>query len=173
MPIPLRLKVEINSREHFFAGFAATSPTNFPAPGCEHCIDVRRVGICFDLATALKHPAFNPDRIIEVFAEYMNTNGHKATRAQFEKNIAGKQHDPEMVADMSPLLSAGVTWDIRTTVPLVSSRPIERLPGDGTVEYDAGSILPIKSTAQLRSSATHSRLPLVVFLNRRQQPASR
>ena len=28
-------------------------------------------------------------------------------------NMAGKLHDPEFAADMSPLLSAGFTWDIK------------------------------------------------------------
>ncbi|HUF82102.1 MAG TPA: hypothetical protein VMN03_13280 [Burkholderiales bacterium] len=34
------------------------------------------------------------------------------------------------MADISPLLSDGFTWDIKTAAPLVSKQLIERLPGD-------------------------------------------
>lgn len=61
---------------------------------------------------------------------HRSKDGHRVTRALFEKNIAGKLHDPEFAADISPLLSAGFTWDIKTAAPLVSSRLIEILPGD-------------------------------------------
>ena len=52
------------------------------------------------------------------------------TRAQFEKNIAAKLDDPEFAADIGPLLASVFTWDIKTAVPVVSTRLIERLPGD-------------------------------------------
>jgi hypothetical protein len=32
----------------------------------------------------------------------------KPTRAQFERNIAGKLHDPEFAADISPLAVRGI-----------------------------------------------------------------
>jgi len=39
-------------------------------------------------------------------------------------------HDAEFAADIGPLLAAGFTWDIKKAAPVVSSRLIERLPGD-------------------------------------------
>ena len=84
----------------------------------------------FDLARALENPAVNPDRIVAAFSEYMRRDGHRVTRAQFERNIADKLHDAEFTADISPLLAAGVTWDIKTAAPVVSSRLIERLQGN-------------------------------------------
>ena len=147
-PIRLRLKVEINSREHFAVyGFKqvpfAVSSRWFEGK-CQICsyeldellgtklraLYQRKAGRdLFDLARALENPAVNPDRIVGAFSEYMNRDGHKITRAQFEKNIAGKLHDPEFAADIGPLLAAGFTWDIKTAAPIVSSRLIERLPG--------------------------------------------
>lgn len=56
--------------------------------------------------------------------------GHKITRALFERNIAGKLGDPEFTADIGPLLAAGFAWDIGTAAPMVSTRLIELLPGD-------------------------------------------
>jgi hypothetical protein len=60
----------------------------------------------------------------------MKREGHRVTRALFERNMAGKLHDPEFAADISPLLSAGFTWDIETPALLVLSRIIAILPGD-------------------------------------------
>jgi predicted nucleotidyltransferase component of viral defense system len=148
-PIRLRLKVEINSREHFAVygfkqvPFAVTS--RWFEGKCQICsyeldellgsklrtLYQRKAGRdLFDLATALENPAVSPDRIVKAFSEYMRREGHAVTRAQFEKNIAGKLHDSEFTADISPLLSAGFAWDIKTAAPIVSSRLIERLPGD-------------------------------------------
>lgn len=147
-PISLRLKVEINSREHFAVyGFKqvpfAVSSRWFEG-NCQICsyeldellgtklraLYQRKQGRdLFDLATALKNPAANPARIIAAFSEYMSRDGYRVTRALFEKNMAGKIHDPEFAADISPLLSPGFTWDIKTAAPFVSSRLIEILPG--------------------------------------------
>ena len=83
----------------------------------------------FDLARALEHPAVNPDRIVGAFSEYMRRDGHRVTRAEFERNIAGKLQDAEFAADIRVLLAEGFTWDIKTAARAVSSRLIERLPG--------------------------------------------
>ena len=82
------------------------------------------------MATALEKPEVTPDRIVAAFLEYMKREGHKVSRAQFEKNIAEKLHDAEFAADIGPLLAAGFTWEIKKAAPVVSSRLIERLPGD-------------------------------------------
>jgi predicted nucleotidyltransferase component of viral defense system len=147
-PIRLRLKVEINSRERFtvygFRQVPFTVASRWFEGSCQICsyeldellgtklraLYQRKQGRdIFDLATALEKPDVNPDRIVAAFTAYMNNDGHKVTRAQFEKNIADKVDDPQFAADISPLLAAGFTWDIKTAVPVVSLRLIERLPG--------------------------------------------
>lgn len=148
-PVSLRLKVEINSREHFSVfGFKnvpfAVSSRWFDGK-CEICsyeldellgtklraLYQRKQGRdLFDLATALQNPAASPARIVQAFTEYMKRDGHRVTRALFERNLAGKLLDPEFSGDIGPLLAPGFTWDIKTAAPLVSSRLIEILPGD-------------------------------------------
>jgi predicted nucleotidyltransferase component of viral defense system len=146
--LPLRLKVEINSREHFavygFKQVPFSVASRWFEGRCEiHSYDLdellgtklralyqRKQGRdLFDLATALENAAVNPARIVAAFSEYMSRDGHRVTRAQFEKNIAGKLRDPEFAADIGALLATGFTWDIKTAAPIVSSRLIERLPG--------------------------------------------
>lgn len=147
-PIPLRLKVEINSREHFAVYGFRRAPFAVASRWFEGACEVlsyeldellgtklralyqRKQGRdLFDLATALENPVVAPERIVAAFLEYMKRGGHKVTRALFEKNMAEKLLDAEFTADIGPLLAAGFAWNIEAAAPVVSSRLIERLPG--------------------------------------------
>ena len=83
----------------------------------------------FDLATALKSPDVKPDRIVETFLKYLEHEGHRITRADFEENLAAKMRDPEFLADISPLLAPGYAWDPEPEAA-AASRLIEMLPGE-------------------------------------------
>lgn len=147
-PITLRLKVEINSREHFSVyGFTpvpfAVSSRWFEGD-CEiasyeldellgtklRALYQRRKGRdLFDLAVALETGAVNPSRIVEAFSTYMNRGGHRVTRAQFERNLAAKLQDRQFAADIGPLLAPGYSWDLEAAAQRVSTALVERLPG--------------------------------------------
>ena len=71
-----------------------------------------------------------PYRIVAVFSAYMDHQGHRASRAQFEQNIAAKIRAPQFTADLTPLLAGGFLWDIEADCQAVSSRLIRRRPGD-------------------------------------------
>jgi hypothetical protein len=60
----------------------------------------------------------------------MIRGGHRVTRAQFEKNIEAKLHDPQFNADIGPLLANGYSWDSESAGASVRSRLITRLPGE-------------------------------------------
>lgn len=147
--IPLRLKVEINSREHFSVYGLKRVPFAVASRWFEGSCEIlsyeldellatklralyqRKQGRdLFDLATALLKPDVDPARIVAAFLKYMEHEEHRITRALFEKNIAEKLGDAEFTADIGPLLAGGFTWDIATAAPIVSARLIERLPGD-------------------------------------------
>jgi predicted nucleotidyltransferase component of viral defense system len=148
-PIRLRLKVEINSREHFAVhGFTrvpfAVSSRWFEG-SCQitsyeldellgtklRALYQRKKGRdLFDLAAALKVPAVDPARIIVAFSEYMDRGGHHVTRGLFEKNFAAKLRDPQFTADIGPLLAAGHAWDAKADSAVVSTRLISLLAGD-------------------------------------------
>jgi hypothetical protein len=147
-PIPLQLKVEINSREHFAVYGFRRIPFRIVSRWFEGRCEVNSYELdellgtkmralyqrkqgrdIFDLATALNNPAVNPDRVVEAFSEYMTKDGLKVTRAQFEKNIAAKLDDLEFAADIGPLLASGFALDIKAAAAAVSSRLIERLSG--------------------------------------------
>lgn len=84
----------------------------------------------FDLATALETADVQPDRMVEVFSAYLEHQGLRVTRAQFEENLALKLGDPEFTGDIGPLLADGFRWEIDKAAPVVLSRLIARLPGD-------------------------------------------
>jgi predicted nucleotidyltransferase component of viral defense system len=148
-PLQLRLKVEINSREHFAVhGFThepfAVSSRWFEG-ACEiatytldellgtkmRALYQRKKGRdLFDLAIALEKAAVDPDRVVAAFSEYLGRDGHRVTRAQFEKNIEAKLHDPQFNADIGPLLATGYSWDSESAGGSVRSRLITRLPGE-------------------------------------------
>ncbi len=84
----------------------------------------------FDLAIALAGGRVSSDRIVGAFLKYMDHEGQTITRAQFEENIALKMQDPAFLADISPLLAANHEWNPKDEAAIVSTRLIERLPGD-------------------------------------------
>lgn len=147
-PIPLKLKVETNTREHFSVYGLKEIPFSVLSPWFEGACKIqsyeldellatklralyqRKAGRdLFDLATALAKGA-DPERIVKAFLKYMEHEGHKITRAMFEENFALKMEDADFLADISPLLSAEYTWDPAAEAPIVSSQLIERIPGD-------------------------------------------
>lgn len=148
-PIRLRLKVEINSREHFAVYGFNRVPFAVSSRWHEGACDIatfhldellatklralyqRRKGRdLFDLATALALPDVDPARIIAAFGEYMERAGHRVTRAQFEQNMDAKMRDPQFTADIGPLLAPGFTWDLDAAASTVSQRLVALLPGE-------------------------------------------
>jgi predicted nucleotidyltransferase component of viral defense system len=148
-PVTLKLKVEINSREHFavygFTQVPFVVSSRWFEGSCEigtyeldellgtklRALYQRKKGRdLFDLATALEKPEVDPSRILEVFSAYMDHGGHRVTRAQFEENMDAKLRDAQFTADIGPLLAAGFSWDLEAAAASVSTGLIQLLPGD-------------------------------------------
>ncbi len=148
-PLPLRLKIEINSREHFTVFGFADHPFAVSSRWFEGSCEVRTYTLdellatklralyqrkqgrdLFDLAVALEQDGVDPDRIVTAFAEYLERGGHSVSRAQFEENLAGKLADPQFHADIGPLLSADYTWDAKAAAEKIQSSLLARLSGD-------------------------------------------
>ncbi len=148
-PVILRLKVEINSREHFSVFGIKALPFSVDSRWFKGSCDIPTYALdellgtklralyqrkqgrdLFDLAVALKESKGVPARIVEAFEAYMEHGGQRVTRAQFEENMAGKLRDPQFRADIGPLLSADFEWYVDEAAKLVGSQLVERLPGD-------------------------------------------
>lgn len=145
----LRLKIEINTWEHFtILGYhagdltsnnpwfsASTKVTTFQLDELQatklRALYQRRKGRdLFDLWLTISRGLLDPQRVIMCFGEYMNREGHPVSRAQFEQNLHEKRTDPGFLEEVKPLLSASVAYDGKVALTLVQEHLIERLPGD-------------------------------------------
>lgn len=146
---PLRLKVEINTREHFvvlgyhtrrlrsdnpwFGGEAEVTTYELDELlGTKlRALYQRRKGRdLFDLWLCASQSMFNPERVVACFTEYMQREGHPISRAEFEQNLHEKERDPAFLEDIKPLLAADVEYDPATAMTIIRDVLIQRLPGD-------------------------------------------
>ena len=145
---PLRLKIEINTREHFtILGFvcrqvAAENPwysgkadvTTFEIDellGTKlRALYQRRKGRdLFDLWLSISQGMVDPQRVVTCFGEYMRRGGHSVSRAQFERNLHDKESDRAFLEDIKPLLRTGVDYEAAMAITQVKAAIIEKLPG--------------------------------------------
>jgi predicted nucleotidyltransferase component of viral defense system len=119
-PVRLKLKVEINTREHFtvyglkdhpfevasrwFSGLAALRTYELDELlGTKlRALYQRKKGRdLFDLGLALKREGVSPARVVEAFSRYMTEGGTTVSRAVFEQNLIAKKSDTVFTADMT------------------------------------------------------------------------
>lgn len=151
---PLRLKIEVNTPEHFAVLGFVRKPVAGGNPWFEGTTQVityeleellgaklrafyqRKKGRdLFDLATALTRcPDLDAGRAVRCFQHYMEMSGARVSRAEFETNLADKLSDPVFHADVVPLLALGATpqgeYDVVRAAQSVQSQFIARLPGE-------------------------------------------
>ncbi len=147
--VNMRLKIEINTREHFSTlelerrGYTVTNPwfsgeaeiTTYRLAellGTKmRALHQRKKGRdLFDLWLALTKNEVEPDEIVRCFAEYMTFGETSATRAQFEESMTAKMKDALFLGDIYPLLRPGLDYDVRVAWDLVHELLVNRLPGD-------------------------------------------
>jgi len=146
---PLRLKVEINSREHFsvfgleehvfrvasrwFSGSASILTYHIDELlGTKvRALYQRKKGRdLFDLRRAFDVTDAKPDRVIDCFLRYMEHEGRKVSRAEFEENLISKLNDPRFLDDIAPLLAPGCFCDPKEAADFVLNRLASLIPGD-------------------------------------------
>lgn len=148
-PVRLRLKIEINSREHFtelglvrhpfevanqwFTGSAAI--TTF---GLDELLGTKLRALyqrkkgrdLFDLWHALRSGSVDAETVIACFSRYMSEGGHEVTRALFEANLWEKGRRKDFREDMDVLLRHGLSWDFDEAMTLVLTELVSMLPGE-------------------------------------------
>ena len=148
-PLKMRLKVEINSREHFsqrglvqlpfavenrwFTGGAqvTTFEVNEMLGTKLRALYQRKKGRdLFDLWMAIERGVVDPDVLRDCFVRYMAAGGHTVSRAQFEANLHQKSGEDDFRGDILPLVRPGLAWDFDHALRLVLTRLIVKLPGD-------------------------------------------
>jgi predicted nucleotidyltransferase component of viral defense system len=128
--VPMRLKVEINSREHFsvfgyqrrrlvmqsrwFTG--AADVTTFELDellGTKlRALYQRKKGRdLFDLFTASRRATVDLTRVVTCFNRYLEHDGLRVSRAEFEMNLHEKLTDSTFLGDVGALITRASDWD--------------------------------------------------------------
>lgn len=147
--VNMRLKVEINTREHFNVLGINRVPFVVENPWFQGTADVATYAVdellatklralyqrkkgrdLFDVWYALSLGRIKPATLLTGFARYMNEDGRSVTRAQFEENLTGKRNQPDFRDDVIPLLRPGITWDFDAAMDTVLADLVACLPGD-------------------------------------------
>lgn len=145
----LKMKIEINSREHFnvlplesrrisLSSRWWSGSADVPVYALEELLGTklralyqRRKGRdLFDQATALRELTPNPKQILDIFSRYMKEQGQHVTREQFRQNLEAKLGHPGFLSDCEPLLRAGVVLDLKQDAELVSRLLIDGMPDE-------------------------------------------
>ena len=148
-PLKMRLKIEINTREHFTELGVVLVPFQIENRWFRGSVEVptyaldellstklkalyqRRKGRdLFDVWYALDKGRIDPPVLLSCFERYLSEEGLSVSRAQFEENLAGKRSQPDFYDDVRPLLRSGVSWDADTAMDVVLRNLVARLPGD-------------------------------------------
>lgn len=147
--LPMKLKVEINTREHFTvfghrerrfevssrwfsgtAGILTYELDELLGTKLRALFQRRKGRDLFDLAHALRSGEVEPKRVVEAFSRYMAEEGNRVTRAVFERNLAQKRRDPIFARDITSLLAPAYRWDMEAAMDAVLAGMVTLLPGD-------------------------------------------
>lgn len=147
--IPGKLKIEINTREHFSVyGFCKksfgiksrwfTGETEILTYEFSELIGTKLRALyqrkkgrdLFDLWVALQQHAFNTQKSIDAFCSYMKYENKNITRAMYEQNLFEKMNSPLFNGDIKPLLPSSFNWDMQTAAVDVKEKIIALLPGE-------------------------------------------
>lgn len=145
----LKLKVEINSREHFtLLGFDQrkfsvesrwfTGATTIQTYQLAELLGTKVRALyqrkkgrdLFDLWKAFTCAELIPEQIISCFLKYMEHEGRRVSRAEFEKNLSEKFKDSRFLEDIGPLLVKDSEWDFHNAADFVTDSLVACLPGE-------------------------------------------
>ena len=148
---PLRLKIEINTREHFTV-LGHVSPTHSVDNGwfrgaaairsyrLEELLGTKLRALfqrkkgrdLFDLGVAMQDESLDAAGVVACFQEYMAHGGGTVSRAQFEENLLAKLATPEFTADLPVILSADAlaAFAVQRAGDLVLTRLVALLKGE-------------------------------------------
>lgn len=144
--VPLRLKVEINTREHFVVFEPLNRSIRIHSPWFEGAADVRTYTLeellatklralyqrrkgrdLFDLWIGLQHHDVVPSRIVVAFRRYMEAGHRTVTRDVFEKNLAAKVASRQFSDDLRPLLAPAMHYDATVAARVVNEQLLSHL----------------------------------------------
>lgn len=145
----MRLKIEINTREHFSVlgttnqVFAVDNPwfsgtVELPVYHLDELLGTKMRALyqrkkgrdLYDLWLALTSTQVDSRRIVRCFRSYLSHGGSSVSRAQFEENIAAKLRDDAFLNGIRVLIPSDVSYDPLAAATIVLDELIAKLSGD-------------------------------------------
>jgi len=144
--VPMRMKVEINTREHFTVDGFRKQPFSVDSRWFQgsclittytleellgtkvRALYQRRKGRdLLDLWLGLTGGKANATRIVEIFHGYMKSEGRVVDGRLYEKNLRDKMKHRGFISDIEPLLPADVNYDIQEAFDLVNREIVSKM----------------------------------------------
>ncbi len=169
-PINLRLKIEINTREHYSmmpyhkVNFQCNSSwykkeaevTTFHlnellATKLRALYQRKKGRDLYDLAMGINHPDFNGAVVVANFEKYLAQENKRVTKAIFEENLFHKLCDPVFTSDIYPLLTPNSKWDPEIAAQLIHQHFLSRLSGEDWAGVDE-ALIRKQSVVQISDS---------------------
>lgn len=145
-PLPLKIKIEINTREHVQLLPVKTIPYSVSSRWFSGSADIsvydlhellatklralyqRRKGRdLFDLAYALRTLPIDESTIAIIFKRYMEAEGHPISTREFRKNLTEKLTHPGFQSDCLPILRPGTSFNLTDDYALVDQKLLTQL----------------------------------------------
>jgi len=146
-PRKLRLKIEINSREHFTvmglrempfevnsrwwsgaAGVTTFAPEELLGTKLRALFQRRKGRDLFDLWYVLEHLSVDPRQVVACFREYAGSLAPRLTARRLEEDLRAKLADPIFATDLGDLLRTGIDWDPERAARIVLDAFAPHLP---------------------------------------------
>lgn len=146
----MRLKVEINTREHFAVLGHRSQPFQVTNPWFSGMASIQTYALeellgtklralyqrqkgrdLYDAWLALTTHTVADEQVVECFQAYLKAGKQAVSRAEYEKNLAQKLTSRAFLSDLAPLLrpADGVEYDVRAAANLLHNRLVTRMPG--------------------------------------------
>jgi len=144
--VKMRLKVEINTREHFsvegYQKQSFTVQSRWFKGNCEittytleellatklRALYQRRKGRdLFDLWLGITEGKADAGKVIQIFKHYMETEGQTVDSMRYEKNLQEKMRHQGFLSDLNPLLPANAMYDVQEAYVLIKNEIVDKL----------------------------------------------
>jgi predicted nucleotidyltransferase component of viral defense system len=144
--IPMKLKVEINCREHFtvlglkeidvdvnsswYKGRATVSTYDIhELLGTKlRALYQRKKGRdLFDMWYAMTQTGAIAEKIISIWKKYMDEEGHSVSQAEFINNMDKKIYEKEFTGDIDGLLRSGINYSSQTAYEFIRTALLEKI----------------------------------------------
>jgi len=143
---PMKLKVEINTREHFsvlgYQEYPFSIESRWYSGSCKlktygldellgtklRALYQRRKGRdLFDLWLGMTDGKANPKKVVKIFRKYMTEEGLKVSQREYRDNLAKKMTMKSFLADTDNLLRPGISYQPQEAHQLVDQKVLQLL----------------------------------------------